>query len=98
MSTSQAGTTHTRAHAVITGKVQGVFFRVACRNEASARHLRGWIRNNLDGSVEAVFEGPEAGVKALVEWCRRGPPAAAVENVEVTWGPPQGEHAFRISG
>ena len=70
-----------RAHAVITGRVQGVFYRASCRDEAAARGLAGWVRNNPDGSVEAVFEGPEAVVLAMLDWCRRGPPSAAVEKV-----------------
>ena len=87
-----------RAHAVITGRVQGVFYRASCRDEAAARGLAGWVRNNPDGSVEAVFEGPEAVVREMLDWCRRGPPSAAVERVEVTWETAVGERGFRISG
>ncbi len=87
-----------RARVVVSGRVQGVFYRASCRDEAAARGLSGWVRNKSDGSVEAVFEGDEAGVRAMVEWCRRGPPSAAVTNVAVTWEPPQGERGFRITG
>ena len=86
------------AHAVITGRVQGVFYRASCRDEAAARGLAGWVRNNPDGSVEAVFEGPEAVVREMLDWCRRGPPSAAVEKVAVTWESAGGESGFRISG
>lgn len=87
-----------RAHVVVSGRVQGVFYRASCREEAAARGLSGWVRNNHDGSVEAAFEGDEAVVREMIEWCRRGPPSAAVTNVAVTWEPPQGERGFRITG
>ena len=87
-----------RARAVITGRVQGVFYRASCRNEAEARGLAGWVRNNPDGSVEAVFEGPEADVRSVLDWCRRGPPSAGVDQVTVDWEQPQGERGFRITG
>ena len=83
---------------MITGRVQGVFYRAGCRDEASARGLAGWVRNNSDGSVEAVFEGPEDDVRAMLDWCRRGPPSAAVEGVKVTWESPKGERGFSVSG
>ena len=75
-----------------------MFYRASCRDEAAARGLSGWVRTDLDGSVEAVFEGPEADVRAMLDWCRRGPPSAAVENVAVAWETPQGERGFRITG
>ena len=86
-----------RARVVVTGRVQGVFYRASCRDEAAARGLSGWVRNAPDGSVEAAFEGPESDVRALVEWCRRGPPSAAVRDVAVSWESPQGERGFRIT-
>jgi acylphosphatase len=87
---------NSRASVVIKGRVQGVFYRASCRDEASARGLSGWVRNNSDGSVEAAFEGPEDDVLAMLDWCRRGPPSAAVQGVEVTWESPQGERGFSI--
>ena len=89
--------TKSRAHVVISGRVQGVFYRASCRDEATARGLAGWVRNAPDGSVEAVFEGPESDVLAILEWCRRGPPSAAVTGVDVAWESPQGESGFRIT-
>lgn len=86
-----------RAHAVITGHVQGVFYRASCRDEASARGLAGWVRNDPDGSVEAFFEGPEAEVMDMLAWCRKGPPHAAVRDVAVDWETPRGESGFRIA-
>jgi len=82
-----------RAHAVITGKVQGVWFRVETQQAARIRGVNGWVRNKMDGSVEAVFEGDEADVKATLAWCRKGPPHARISNVDVTWQEYSGEYA-----
>jgi len=80
-----------RAHAIITGRVQGVFFRLETQNAARRHGVTGWVRNKMDGSVEAVFEGEEADVTATLTWCREGPPRARVSNVEVTWQTHTGE-------
>lgn len=80
----------------ITGRVQGVFFRDTCRREAQARGVAGWVQNLPDGSVAAVFEGPERAVEELIGWCRRGPASARVDAVEVTDEEPQGESGFVI--
>jgi acylphosphatase len=72
-----------RRRAVVSGLVQGVFFRDTCRREAAAAGVAGWVRNLPDGRVEAVFEGPPEAVDRMVAWCRRGPSHAVVENVEV---------------
>jgi acylphosphatase len=76
--------------------VQGVFFRYETRERASSRGLAGWIRNLPDGRVEAVFEGPEEGVEAMVEWCRRGPRGAQVTDVESITEDPEGLHGFEV--
>ncbi len=68
-------------HVRIEGRVQGVWFRGWTTYEAGARNLWGWVRNRSDGTVEAVFAGPEARVADMVALCRRGPPAAKVFNV-----------------
>ena len=86
----------TRRHVGVSGRVQGVFFRDACAREAAARGVRGWVRNLADGRVEAVFEGDEPAVAALVEWCRTGPPRARVSRVEVQDEAPVGEAAFDV--
>jgi acylphosphatase len=70
--------------AVITGTVQGVWFRAWTVQEATARKLDGWVRNRRDGSVEAVFAGPADVVDDMLKACRRGPEAARVANVAVT--------------
>jgi len=67
---------------VITGRVQGVWFRGWMVGEAAARGINGWVRNRHDGAVEAVFSGPEATVEAMIEMCRVGPPAARVDAVK----------------
>ena len=86
-----------RAHVVVSGRVQGVWFRGSAQAEARARGVTGWIRNRADGAVEAVLEGEEAAVAEVVRWCRRGPPGARVEGVEVEWLPDKGEFgAMRI--
>ena len=85
-----------RARVVAAGVVQGVFFRGSCRREALNRGVVGWVRNNPDGSVEAVFEGAEPDVEALVGWMRQGPRLARVEVADVTVEQPEGLSGFRI--
>ncbi len=85
-----------RAHVIVSGRVQGVWFRASTRDVALRLGLRGWVRNRPDGSVEAVFEGPRDRVERAVAWCRRGPPAARVEHCDVIWDEPQGEGPFAI--
>jgi acylphosphatase len=87
-----------RAHVVVRGRVQGVFFRTETRNRAGSLGLAGWVRNNADGTVEAVFEGDRERVESMVDWSRRGPAHAKVDDVEVTWEDPQGEAGFAVQG
>ena len=77
--------TSLRAHVWVTGYVQGVFFRHSMAQRARAGGLVGWVRNLADGRVEAVIEGDEDAVRALVDWSRIGPPHATVERLEVEW-------------
>ena len=74
-----------RAHAYISGRVQGVSFRYYTYHEALKRGLRGWVRNLNDGRVEAVFEGEKDAIENVLEWSQDGPPAASVSDVEVEW-------------
>ena len=85
-----------RRRVFVAGRVQGVFFRATCAREATRRDVRGWVRNAPDGRVEAVFEGADAAVSALVTWCRQGPPGASVDVVEAQPEPPEGLDGFRI--
>jgi acylphosphatase len=87
-----------RVHVFVTGRVQGVFFRASCAEEARSLGVAGWVRNASDGRVEAVFEGPEAVVEAMIGWCRRGPAHARVDGVEVRDEEPAGVAGFRVSG
>jgi acylphosphatase len=66
------------------GRVQGVWYRESMRQEAARLGVAGWVRNRMDGSVEAVVQGPAASVEALVAWARRGPQAAQVDSLEVS--------------
>lgn len=85
-----------RLHVVIRGRVQGVWFREATRQQAEKLGVRGWVRNCADGSVEAVLEGEAGAVRELEAWCRQGPPAARVLEVVSNPEPPGSEKAFRV--
>jgi acylphosphatase len=83
---------------VVSGDVQGVFFRDSARREARRLGVSGWVRNRQDGCVEAHFEGPPDGVAELVLWCRTGPRHATVEDLRVTTVDPAGYDGFAIRG
>ncbi|WP_025322656.1 acylphosphatase [Deferrisoma camini] len=85
-----------RAHVVVSGRVQGVWFRASTRDVARRLGLRGWVRNVPNGDVEAVFEGPRPQVEEAIAWCRRGPPAARVDHCDVIWEEPRGEGPFEV--
>ena len=85
-----------RRRVVLSGRVQGVFFRDSVRRMAASRAVAGWVRNNADGTVEAAFEGPPDAVQALIDFCRHGPRGAVVEKVEEREEEPQRETGFRI--
>ena len=85
-----------RVRVRVSGRVQGVFFRVRCEQMARQRDLTGFVTNLPDGRVEAVFEGADGAVDAAVAWCREGPRGARVEAAEVSEEPPAGEREFRI--
>lgn len=83
-----------RRRVIVSGHVQGVFFRETARRRALALGVAGWIRNNADGTVEAVLEGAEDAVERLVELCREGPRGARVEWVDVIAEEPEGISGF----
>jgi acylphosphatase len=85
-----------RRRVVVHGLVQGVFFRDTVRRHAVQRDVAGWVRNNWDGSVEAVFEGTAEAVDALVALCHEGPRGARVERVEVSEEDVEGLSSFSI--
>ncbi|GMR04262.1 MAG: acylphosphatase [Thermodesulfobacteriota bacterium] len=80
-----------RAHILIEGLVQGVYFRANTVEVAKARKCSGWVRNTYEGGVEAVIEGEEADVRSLIDWCRKGPTIARVDHVAVDWEAYTGE-------
>jgi acylphosphatase len=73
--------------AIVTGRVQGVGFRVFVEFEARKRGLKGWVRNRRDGSVEAVFSGPAPAVEDMLAVCKRGPRSSRVDRVDVEPAP-----------
>jgi len=81
---------------LVTGQVQGVGFRAACRRAALRHGVRGWVRNLPDGNVEAVLEGPADDVGQVLDWTRNGPPHAVVADVTVQPGQPPGLDTFVI--
>lgn len=88
-----------RKHVLISGRVQGVYFRVYTREAAAGFGLRGWVRNLPDGRVEAVFEGEEQAIEKMLEWCWEGSPSSRVDKVEIIDGHYRGEFAdFVIKG
>lgn len=92
-----AGQDLARLHLIVTGRVQGVFFRSATADQARALGLRGFARNCADGSVEIVAEGKRQSLEILLEWARHGPPHARVDEVRPVWADFRGEFAgFRV--
>jgi len=83
-------------HVVVSGRVQGVWFRDTTRHHASEHGVAGWVRNRSDGAVEAWFEGPVDAVGAVVAWCHEGPPRAHVERVDVEDEEPRGLTGFSV--
>ncbi|MCG7849430.1 MAG: acylphosphatase [ANME-2 cluster archaeon] len=89
--------TVTRVHLLITGRVQGVYFRHHTMEKAVELELKGWVRNRMDGKVEAVFEGDPAKVIEMIHWCQTGPTHANVTDVQEAWEEPVEENGpFRI--
>ncbi|MBW1821603.1 MAG: acylphosphatase [Deltaproteobacteria bacterium] len=87
-----------RAHVIISGRVQGVFFRMETQKAAKRYGVYGWTRNKADGTVEALFEGDKTSVDLILEWCQEGSPPAKVEKAEVNWEDYTGEFKeFKIA-
>jgi acylphosphatase len=87
-----------RMHVFVSGRVQGVFFRARTRETAQSLKLTGWVRNLYDGRVEAVFEGKDEDIEAMMEWCKKGPPYAIVKQVDASEEQSTGEFRdFQIS-
>jgi len=87
-----------RVHVIISGRVQGVFFRAYTRETAVALKLTGWVRNLHDNRVEAVFEGEDENIQTMLEWCKKGPPHAIVNRIDADEETYTGEFRdFRIT-
>ncbi len=83
-------------HVFITGTVQGVGYRYSTVQEAQKLGIRGWVRNRLDGRVEAVFEGREPLIEQMLQWCHQGPSSAKVTDVTVETLEPQFYQGFEV--
>ena len=79
---------------VIEGRVQGVWYRAWTVKQATELGLDGWVRNRSNGSVEALFSGPEKAVNRMIAECRKGPPAALVTDIKEVVAPPPAEKGF----
>lgn len=83
-------------HVFIEGKVQGVFYRQSTYAKATQLGIKGWVRNLIDGRVEAVFEGEESSLIEIISWCKLGPPLANVKSVRVEPKTPEDLKDFTI--
>ena len=89
---------NTKVHAIISGRVQGVFYRLETQNAANRIGVNGWVRNLRDGTVEAVFEGEKDKVKSIIAWCQNGPQNARVDQVKVNYEDYTGEFSdFKVT-
>jgi acylphosphatase len=87
-----------RVHVFVSGRVQGVFFRAETADMADRFGLAGWVRNLPDGRVEALFEGEKEDVEKALDFCRRGPSGARVQNLDLKWEDWKGEFQdFRVA-
>ncbi len=80
-----------KARLIISGRVQGVYYRYSTQQEALRLGLTGWVRNLPSGDVEAVVEGDGSKVEELIKWCRAGPAGAAVRDIQMELGKASGE-------
>jgi acylphosphatase len=80
----------------VSGRVQGVWYRESCRREAQAAGVAGWVRNNLDGTVEAAVEGPVPRVARVLAWMREGPRRAVVSDLHAERAAPEGAVGFTV--
>lgn len=83
-------------HLLIKGKVQGVYYRATAAKIAKELALNGWVRNGVDGEVEASVNGSETAVEQFIQWCRQGPPQAVVTDVAITQKPDDGLVGFNV--
>jgi acylphosphatase len=90
--------TSIRRRVIISGIVQGVWFRACTKDAAHSSGVSGWVRNLPDGRVEAVFEGPAENVQEALDWCRKGSPGSRVDSVQVIEETPKGDlNGFEVT-
>lgn len=80
-------------HVTVEGRVQGVYFRDYTQRQAHQLKLSGWVRNNPDGTVEAIFQGSESSVSSMLEWLRQGSPMSKVDNINSREVPSEDDYA-----
>ncbi len=85
-----------RRRVIVSGRVQGVWYRQSCQEVAAAAGVRGWVRNNADGTVEAVLEGDGEAVDRVVAWMGVGPARAVVDELRITNESPAAERSFVV--
>jgi acylphosphatase len=85
-----------RRRVIVSGQVQGVFFRARCAEAAQSLGVSGWVSNEPDGTVQAVFEGGEDAVEGMVAWCHEGSPRAVIDRVDVHEEEARGERGFTV--
>lgn len=85
-----------RAHVVISGRVQGVCYRAFTQHQAVTLGLSGWVKNMPEGCVEAVFEGRRETIEQAILACKSGPPGARVNDIDIAWKSPLEEQGFEI--
>jgi len=86
-----------RLRVVVSGRVQGVWFRGSMVEQARALGVAGWVENRPDGTVEAVVEGPDDAVERILKWCHHGPSGARVDDVTTSEEPPAGITGFDVT-
>ncbi|HEY9859484.1 MAG TPA: acylphosphatase [Candidatus Obscuribacterales bacterium] len=92
-----ANTNPTRAHVLVSGRVQGVGYRMSTCRAAETLGINGWVKNLSDGRVEAVFEGSPELLEEMIRWCHKGPRMAIVQKVKVEYEEPEGIQGFYTS-
>jgi acylphosphatase len=86
-----------RVHLIISGKVQGVWFRLNTKNKADELGIFGWVKNTLNDKVEIIIEGNETNIKKMIKWCYKGSPLSKVENVDIDYQKPLNKYnSFNI--
>lgn len=88
-----------RARLLISGRVQGVWYRDSTKQQADNLRLTGWVRNCESGQVEVVVEGADSAIDELIAWCRTGPSMARVTDIRIDFDDYRGEFVgFRVKG